>query len=318
VGVFVCGELMSRPDDFSTMADEMFDLYRAGEYSHALELVDKNAAAYPGQAARITFWRVCLLSRCGRNNEALSALANGLDSGLWWHESQFRDTDLDSIRDLPGFKKLVEKSQERWVLEGKSVKPDRTILVPSSSGPYPLLIALHGYNGDKDSNLKYWELACRKGWLVLSPQSRQPLYPGAYCWDTPRAGIEEILFHLNEVRHGYRIDGERIVVGGFSQGGGMAILAALSPQVPAVASLSLAAWWEDVEAIQSAAKSAKACRSYFVSGLKDHTLDRSREIQAVLKENQIPVEEEVHSDLGHEFPPDFGQSFENALKYLFS
>ncbi len=37
----------------------------------------------------------------------------------------------------------------------------------------------------------------------------------------------------------------------------------------------------------------------------------------MLKENQIPVEEEVHPDLGHDFPPDFGGSFENALKYLF-
>ncbi len=141
---------MSRPVDFSTMADAMFDLYRAGEYGQALELVDKNAAVYPEQAARITFWRVCLLSRCGRGNEALSALANGLETGLWWHESQFRDADLDSLRDLPGFKELVEKSQERWLTEGKSVKPDRTILVPTASGPYPLLIALHGYSGDKD------------------------------------------------------------------------------------------------------------------------------------------------------------------------
>ncbi len=308
---------MSSQEDFSVFAKEMFEFYGAGQYGQALDLVEKRRPDYPEQTARVTFWRICLLSLCGRGDEALSVLAEGLDAGLWWHEAQFRDTDLDSIRDLPRFKELVTKSQERWKAETVGMKSDRTLLEPAASGPYPLLIALHGYSGNKNDNLAYWGLACKKGWLVLSVQSRQAAYTGAYFWEA-ESGIEDILFHLGEIRRKYRIDGKRILVAGMSQGGGMAVLAGLSPKIDAAGSISVASAWADVEPFRAAAEKVRSRRCYFISGLKDQSLQRSREIQAVLKEKGIPVVEEVHPDLGHDFPPDFEKSLENALDYLLS
>jgi predicted esterase len=309
---------MRKTEDFTTVTQEMRRLYQAGQYAQALEFVESRSAAFPEQIARTTFWRVCLLSLCGRKEDALAALEQGLNAGQWWHESQFRDSDLDSIRDLPAFKDLTAQSQSLWEVERGQVKPERTVLLPEGSGPYPLLISLHGYSGDKDSNLEYWSSACQKGWIVLSPQSRWPLYPGAYFWADTESGINEILFHLGEIRRNYRIDAGRIVVGGFSQGSGMAILAALSPKVPACGFIGVGTWWGEMDAIHSAAKGAKASRGYFIDGLKDHTLERAREIQAVLNENRISFEEEIHPDIGHEFPADFEKSLEKALDFLLS
>jgi len=307
---------MSDQKEFDALAAEMFTLYRAAEYARALDLVEKSRASFPEQTARVTFWRACLLSLCGRADEALAVLADGLEAGLWWHEAQFRDPDLNSIRHLPRFKELVAQSQERWSLETAGMKSDRTLLEPAASGPYPLLIALHGYSGNKDSNLNYWEVACKKGWLVLSVQSRLPAYPGSYFWEM-ESGIEDILFHLGEIRRNYRIDGKRIIVAGMSQGGGMAVLAGLSPKIDAAGCISVAGAWAEVESFKAAAKSAPDRRCYFITGLKDHILERSREIQALLKAKGIPVQEEVHPDLGHEFPPDFEKSLDRALHFLF-
>jgi predicted esterase len=295
----------------------MFELYRAVKYGPALEHVEKDMASFPEYSARITFWRMCLLSLCGRADDALSVFSDGLEAGLWWHESLFRDTDFDSIRDLPRFKELVARSKERWKVEGIGAKSERTLLEPAASGPYPLLIALHGFGGNKDSNLNYWEIACRKGWMVLSIQSRLFVFGGSSFWEAD-SGMEDILHHLHKIRRQYRIDGKQIVLAGFSQGGGMAILAGLSPKVNAAGVIAVAGGWNEVEPFKAAAKNGRSCRCYFVNGLLDIGLERSRQIQAALKENQIPVVEEVHPDLGHEFPPDFGESFENALKYLFS
>jgi predicted esterase len=306
---------MSGQEDFSTFAEGMFGLYRAGKYGPALEYVERGMAAFPDHTARITFWRLCLLSLCGRSDEALSVLSEGLDAGLWYHEFMFRDTDLDSLRELPRFKELATRSQERWIKEASNLKSDRTTLVPAGSGPQPLLIALHGHSGNKDDNLQYWEIPSRHGWMVLSVQSRLPAYPGAYFWEA-RSGIEDILSQLLEIRRNYHIDAKRIVVAGMSQGGGMAVLAALSPKIEAAGSISVAAAGLEVEPFKTAAKGGKGTRCYFVSGLKDHTLGRSREIQAVLKNHHIPVEEEVHTDLGHDFPPDFEKSLEKAFKFI--
>jgi predicted esterase len=130
--------------------------------------------------------------------------------------------------------------------------------------------------------------------------------------------VEIILFHLDQVRRNYRIDAQRIVVAGMSQGGGLAALAGLSPKIQAAGSISVATWWENTASFDQAAKRGKISRAYFVTGLKDQSLERSREIQAVLKDHHIPVEEEVHLFLGHDFPPDFDKSLENAFKFIFS
>ena len=58
-------------------------------------------------------------------------------------------------------------------------------------------------------------------------------------------------------------------------------------------------------------------RGYFVTGEKDHTLDNARAIQKILKENNIQFGEEVHSGLGHAFPPDFEKSFDKAIDFIF-
>jgi poly(3-hydroxybutyrate) depolymerase len=157
-----------------------------------------------------------------------------LDSGLWWAESQFIDTDLDAVRDLPEFQQLMAESNSKAIEMQAQIEHDRTVLEPDDvAGNLPLLINLHGRNGNKDSNLQFWEAARRCGWLVLSPQSRQALFPGSYGWDDAEKGLADILFHVDEVQKQYSIDPERIVLAGFSQGSGMSIYAALSGKIGA-------------------------------------------------------------------------------------
>jgi len=262
---------------------------------------------------------MCLFSLEGQLSEALSAFRSGLDEGLWWAGSQFDDKDLDPLRDLPEFKKLVVKSVERWEQERKNINPEHVLIIPDvpRSDAYPLLIALHGRNGNKESDLDYWEVAKHEGWAILSPQSRQPLFPGSYCWDDPLAGVQDILFHLENTLNAYKIDRERMVIGGFSQGSGMAIYTALQPEVSASGFIGIGTWWPETDSLASRAQSQRQVRGYFITGKKDHTLERAIEIQSVLRTNNIAIKEEVHADLGHEFPADFEKSFSQAVEFIF-
>ena len=304
---------------FDELADQMTNLYRVGNYSDALQIVEQNADRFPEHSARTTFWKMCLLSLCGRPDDVISVFRQGLDAGLWWAESQFRDTDLDAVRDLPEFKRLAAISQEKYEEARKQVKRDQAILLPdtSVSGKYPLLIALHGGAGTKDSNLKYWEAARQKVWLVLSPQSTQPLYSGSYSWIDPEQALEDLQFYVDLISKDYPIDQQRMIIAGFSQGSGMAIYAALSEKMDAHGFLAIATYWADPGALIPLAKQAKSVRGYFVTGEKDPTLEKIREIQTILKENNIPIGGEVHPDLGHDFPPDFGTSFDKAIDFIF-
>ena len=303
---------------FDGLADKMMNLYREGKYASALEIVEQNADRFPEQSARTTFWKMCLLSLSGRPKDVISVFQKGLDAGLWWAESQFRDTDLDAVRELSEFKRLLAESIKKCIEMQAHIEPARTLLVPEKlSEELPLLISLHGRNGHKDSNLEYWEMAHRRGWMVLSPQSRQALYQGGYCWDNSEQGLRNILFHLEEVMRSYRIDRECIVIAGFSQGGGMAIYAALSERVGARGFISIGTFLADPGSLIPLARHRQPVRGYFITGEKDHLLENIRKIQKVLQENSVQFTEEFHSNLGHEFPPDFGTSFNKAIDFIF-
>jgi len=305
---------------FRELTDAMVALYTERKYAEALQLVEQNADQFPEQSARTTFWKMCLLSLCGRPDDVLFVFQEGLDSGLWWAKIQFVDPDLDAVRDLPEFKRLVEVSQEKYEEARTHIERDQVILLPDepASGMYPLLIALHGRNGNKETNLEFWEVARQRGWLVVSPQSTQPLFSGSYCWDDPKIGMADLLFYHGQVSKQYQIDPQRVIIAGFSQGSGMAIYTVLSRKISARGFIGIGTFIAEPDSLLPLAGEAQSVRGYFITGGKDHTLDKAQAIQRILKENNIQFGEEVHPDLGHEFPTDFERSFEKAIDFIFT
>jgi predicted esterase len=301
---------------FPELRDKLMSLYTEGKHAEGLELLEQESGRFPERAAHMTFWKMCLLSLCNRPDDVMLVFRRGLEAGLWWAEEAFFDLDLNAVRELPEFKELVAVSKAKHNDAYASIQREHALLVPDApaSGKYPLLIALHGHNGDKDVHLPYWEVARQRGWLVLSAQSAQATFPGAYHWDDPAEGLADLLFHYGQVSQKYKIDPQRVVVAGFSQGGGMSIYAALRGRLGVRGFIGVATWWGDVNELDCESTDV---RGYFVVGEKDHILERAREIQAVLRRNNIPFDEEVHADLAHAFPADFGRSFEKAIDFIF-
>lgn len=309
---------MTDRDSFNQLTKDLITLYEAGNYVSALDLVEKNVSRFPDMLARTTFWKMCLLSIDGRLDEALSTFQQGLEDGHYWAETEFLDTDLDPLRKIPEFNELVAKSKQRLEQESKKIKRDHNLLVPEVPGndSYPLLIALHGGAGTKDSYLEHWEIARQKGWLVLSPQSSQPRYPGAYCWADGEQGVTDLEYYVEKISKEYKIDSQCIVTAGFSQGSGMAIYSALSEKINVRGFISIGTYWADPESFTPMAKRTKNVRGYFVTGERDNFLKGIRKIQEILQDNNIQFAEEYYSDLGHEFPADFEKTFTQALDFI--
>src|SRR5258705_473372 len=76
------------------------------------------------------------------------------------------------------------------------------------------------------STLYNWRFCT--GCLVALPQSSQPMSAGHYGWNDRGWAVREITQHVTTVREQSPIDLERIVVAGFSMGGGLAAWLALS------------------------------------------------------------------------------------------
>jgi hypothetical protein len=93
----------------------------------------------------------------------------------------------------------------------------------------------------------------------------------------------------------------------------MAIYTAVKGLLPVRGFIGIGTWWADANELTG---ERTDIRGYFITGEKDHTLERAREIQDVLRKNNIQFGEEVHADLGHAFPPDFGSSLDLAVKFI--
>jgi predicted esterase len=306
---------------FNDLVAKMMSLYADKKFAEMLALLEENQSRFPEQYVHTTFWRMCFLSLCNRPEEVLSLLRHELDNGMWWAANQFLDPDFDAVRDMTEFKRLVNESNRRCIEARASTQPDRTLLLPDQTPEaMPLLIALHGRNGNKDSSLENWDVARRRGWLVLLPQSQQIIFPGnpaGYCWDDNDEGMSDILFHVEEIMRLHPIDRERIVIAGFSQGSGMAIYAALSGKVSVRGFIGVGTFMIEPSALDLLASDQPPVRGYFITGENDGALEKTREIQNILAVNQIPFSEEIHPNLGHEFPADFESSFAKAMDFIF-
>lgn len=302
---------------FREVTDRLIVLYGEKKFDEALQMIEGHMDVFPEQKPRMVFWRMCLLSLSDRPDDVLSVFRQGLDDGLWWQEELFADPDLNALRDRPEFQQLVEVSREKHAEAQKHIERDYAILTPEPppSGLYPVLMTLHGRNGNKSVDLPQWEQARQRGWLVVSCQSTQPVFQGAYHWDNPAQGLSDLLYYYEQVSQQFQIDPQRAVLAGFSQGSGMAIYAALTGTLPVRGFLGIGTWWADANQL---AIENRNVRGYFVTGEKDHTLERAREIQDVLRKSNILFEEEFHSEIGHEFSADFGSSFEKAMNFIFT
>jgi hypothetical protein len=128
---------------FQELTQELVRLYTEAKYVEAEQIIAQHAGQFPEQSARTTFWRMCLLSLSGDVDGTLSVFRQGLDAGLWWREDVFNDNDLNAVRDLPGFQRLVAASQEKYGRARLQIERDYVVLLPeiTSSGGYPLVIA---------------------------------------------------------------------------------------------------------------------------------------------------------------------------------
>lgn len=266
----------------------------------------------------------CSYAQHGNYEKAVEWLGTAADRGFFYVSTVLRDEDLDEIRELPGFGVAVEKIRKNNAAELEKFKAGAdkakviTIAPPAldKNKPAPLIVALHGYGSDANDISKTWtDAAARIGAVLIAPQALQPAGHG-FSWGVVEQGEFLVLRAMEKARAEFNIDPKRIVVTGFSQGGGMCYTLALRHPQLFAGVIPVAGFYEHrVDPIPSAA-GAKLPRFFIMVGEKDDAVEINRDAARRLEAIGTPAQLRVYPGLGHRFPPDREKEMDAALRFV--
>ncbi|HUP16695.1 MAG TPA: hypothetical protein VM848_11675 [Acidimicrobiia bacterium] len=97
---------------FRDVRSTVFETHARGDYQASLDAIDAYRGEGDDEQTDLSFWRVCLLSRMGRIDEACAEFSRRMDQGSWWGEGMLRDPDLENMRTHPKWNGLVNASLE--------------------------------------------------------------------------------------------------------------------------------------------------------------------------------------------------------------
>jgi predicted esterase len=161
----------------------------------------------------------------------------------------------------------------------------------------------------------YYRDLAQQGWLVAALQSSQISNPGGYVWDDHDVAVQEITEHYAGLCAEYPIDPQRVVLAGFSQGGGLAIQLAFEQVLPACGFLSVAGWRPDAAVLDT--RPARPLRgALFTGGLDVNNLDVAQAIEKALQQHAVPYRLFHHDDIAHDYPAAFIAERDEALSFL--
>lgn len=192
-----------------------------------------------------------------------------------------------------------------------------TVFEPQGAGPHPALLALHGWGANALDLLGVAPYLCGGRFLVLCPQGPLQVPLGGmgvgYGWFPIHLGgmmdlravlaaREELRTFLRHALQRYPIDGKKIAVLGFSQGGVMAYSLALGEPERFAALAVLSSWLpQDLLAELPDVPASEQLPVLIQHGSRDELVDVSRARQSVekLRDLRIPITYREY-DMGHE------------------
>ncbi len=284
-------------------------------------------AALPGDwPTRIAMARICV--QTNRAAEAVHWLDQAVEIGMIDAKLLDGERGLELLRGRSDYHAMCAKA-DRYQSETLA------IYVPPNldrSKPLTAVIALHGRGGNEREQVAQWrETADKLGLVILAPRGPRAFRGRcSFGWDDPNAlnavgvievdsaaiarAADEALKRAADVGE---VDPKRVVVTGFSQGGGTALLLALTdparyPRVlmvnPTYEAPRDASVWER-------ARDARM-RVRIISGELDPLGVNTQIARDALTRAGVEVRITVVSDVGHEPPPDLPQRQVDALQAL--
>ena len=307
--------------DYEALKREVGNLFNAGRPGDAVVLLEKEKARFPEHLYEIIFSLGYGRLITGNPSGALDAFEEGISKGLWFAFPMDAPVIQPLVGD-PRFRIILATSEVRRKEAQAGSEPGVRVALPdgyAEDREYPLFIALHGWGDDLREIMDHWVSPVLKAeFLSAFFQSSQVVkMDGGRGWDDLALGRREIRGLFDEVADRYPVRPDRVLIGGFSQGGRMAIDIALNDILPVAGFIVLCPGGgvPDGLNLEQATRAAdRGVRGTILTGDKDPDLAEQRRIADIFEEAGLDLSMVVREGLGHWFPEDLGDLLDKALR----
>lgn len=308
-------------DNVSRMeeVEQEFDhLFQTGAFAQALDLATRQAHIFPEYSQKVIYsWRMTCTCLLGDKAQTLRLLGEADQAGYWYNGLR-DDADFALLRGDPEFEGLVTLCAERRAQAmAHAVPVIKTYTPEQGSLPYPLLLALHGANATAEAN--HWMASVSHGWFLGMPQSSQVYAPGTYTWNDWDWALQEVPQGYQTICAENPIDTGRVVLAGFSQGGGLAAWLGLSRAIPACGLILVGPFLANPDRLLPTLEENGPynLRAYLVAGARDrYCYGVAQQLAKILPQYGIVCKLDEYADLEHSFPLDFERKLPEALDFL--
>ena len=145
--------------------------------------------------------------------------------------------------------------------------------------------------------------------------------PARFCWDDPEKGRQEVAQAFSRITKTHRVDTSRALLGGFSQGGALAISMALEGKPVSVKGfVGIAPAFQNLKPLIPLIGGAvkRGVKGYLITGDRDPGRRQVEQLYCEFEAKDLPCKLEVRPNLGHDYPRDFAAMLPGVVQFLLS
>ncbi len=312
--------------NFYQLADQIFSSYQNREYDKALQLSLKAHDNFSKHHNLTGHWIAKAYSHKEEKDKALKYLKEWSDEGYWIKPDRLEnDTDFNSIKDSKEFRQILEISKNRHEEAQAKASPKYTVFTPdnySAFEEYQFLMAIHWRAGTMDEFAKYYKgIVEDKEFILASVQSSQPCGVNQFCWDDYDKAQNEIKNNFLKISNEYRIDNDKVILSGASQGGKLCIGLALKGLIISKGFISVIPYIPEIDSyiqiLGNMKEDTYKTKGFIITGDKDISYDNTIKLIQKMKQAGIRCKMEVIEGMGHTVPMDFPKRLKNAVDFIF-
>ncbi len=288
-----------------------------GEYKNAIENYESVLRFRPNHTA-VTYNIACCYSLLDNKSEGLKWLNKAIDLGLYSFDE---DEDLNNIRETKEYKKLLNKAN-KLLNQMKQTKPEPVIIIPSdydTNKTYPLLICMHGWGSNPiDLSKNFQKIPDPTGYILCCPYGPQIMGKTSFGWGEGDSAEKRINETIEYIKNRYKIDKEKIILLGFSQGGTMAYYIGLKDAELFKGVIAIAGFYDTT--FNQYLTNAKEKKIKFVVMLgedePEYRIQANLDGLSQLIKTGINVSFQVYAGYGHTIPGDIDFEIRRAIEWL--